>query len=71
VKTNIDLLSHPSQFFLELRIFKTAVVEKIKIHILCSVTSLFRKYEIMWENTAGARQAGDDNMAHARFMLDT
>jgi hypothetical protein len=49
-------------------------VEIIKTHVLCSVTFLFcpkivpfmkycRKY-------GGAREAADDNMAHARHMLD-
>ena len=29
------------EFFLELEIFQTKVVEKIKTHILCSVTTVF------------------------------
>jgi len=53
--------------------FQTKVVEKIKTRILCSI-SLFKKnyavYEIMWENYVTARQATDDNMAHAHYMLD-
>jgi hypothetical protein len=36
--------------------FQTKVVEKIKIHILCSVTVFFTEnrpvYEIMWKNIA-------------------
>jgi len=53
--------------------FQTKVVEKIKTHILCSVT-FFRKECRLLDNveqycTAG--QATDDNMAHAHCMLDT
>ena len=47
--------------------FQTNVVEKIKTHILCSITFFFffsgncAGYEIMWNNmTAG--QATDDNI---------
>jgi hypothetical protein len=49
--------------------FQTKFVEKIKTHILSSVT--FFEYEIMWKNTVVARQATDDNMVHAHCMLDT
>jgi len=54
--------------------FQTKVVDKIKTHILCSITYFFfRKSCRLWENvekycTAG--QAADDNMAHAYGMLD-
>jgi hypothetical protein len=51
--------------------FKTEVVEKIKIHILCLVT-LFRKSCRLGENEekcGGNREASSDNMA-LRFMLD-
>jgi len=47
--------------------FQTKVVEKIKTHILCSVT-LFWKMCHLWENVekcGRAEQATDDNMAHA------
>jgi len=47
-----DDLAH---FFLEWEMFQTEVVEKIKTHILCSVTFfLFENrafYEIKWKNT--------------------
>ena len=45
---------------------------EIKTHILCSVP-LFRKSCRLWDNVekcGGAREATNDNMAHARFMLD-
>jgi len=55
--------------------FQTKVVEKIKTHILCSVT-VFRKSCRLWDNVEKCCRAGqdtDDNMAHAHThcMLDT
>ena len=38
MKTNIHFRLYLSRFFLECEMFHTKVVEKIKIHILCSVT---------------------------------
>ena len=72
MKPNIHFSSYLAQFFLEWEMFQTKVVQKIKTHILCSVT-LSRKSRRLWDNvekycTAG--QATDDNMAHARYMLD-
>ena len=52
--------------------FQEKVVEKIKTHILCSVTN-FRKSYLLWdkvEKYCRAGQATHDNMAHAHFMLD-
>ena len=55
--------------------FQTEVLEKIKTHILCSVTFLFSENravcEIMWKKYCRAGQATDDNMAHAHCVLDT
>jgi len=53
--------------------FQTKVVENIKTHVLCSVTSLENRadYEIMWKNIVERRQATDDSTAHALCMLDT
>jgi hypothetical protein len=42
-----------AQFFLEPEMFQTKVVEKIKTHILCSLTLFFENravYQIMWKN---------------------
>jgi len=52
--------------------FQTKVVEKIKTHILRSVTFCENRalYEIMWEECSRARQATNNNMAHAHCMLD-
>jgi len=52
---------------------QTKVVEKIKTHILCSVT-FFRKSCRLWDNVENVCRAGqgtDGNMAHAHYMLDT
>jgi len=55
--------------------FQTKFVEKMKTHILCSVASfIFRKSCRLWHNVekhCRAGQATDDNMAHARCILDT
>ena len=52
MKTDINFLSYLAHLFLELEIFQTNVVEKIKTHILCSVTFLESRavYEKMWKN---------------------
>ena len=45
--------------------FQTNVLEKIKTHILYSVTCFFENhvlYGIVWENMVRARQATDDNI---------
>jgi hypothetical protein len=54
--------------------FQTKVAEKIKTHILCSVTFFFENlavYEKMWKKYCKAGQATDDNMVHAYYLLDT
>jgi hypothetical protein len=54
MKTDIHFRSYLANFFLESKMFQTKAVEKIKTHILCSVTFLFFEnravYEIMWKN---------------------
>jgi hypothetical protein len=74
MKTNIHFWSYLAHFFLEWEMFRTKVVEKIKTHILCSVT-FFRKTCRLWENVetnyCKSGQATDDNMAHAHCMLHT
>jgi hypothetical protein len=53
--------------------FHAKVVDKIKAHILCSITFSENRvaYEIMWKKYGRARQATDDsiNMAHALCVL--
>jgi len=53
--------------------FHTKVVEKIKTHILYSIT-LFPKSYRLWDNVQNsctAGQATNDNMAHAHCIRDT
>ena len=52
--------------------FQTKVVEKIKIHILCSVIFFEYRavYEIMWKKYSRAGGVTDDNMAHAHRVFD-
>jgi len=52
--------------------YLTKVVEKIKTHILRSITFSKNRtvYETMWK-LCTPRQATDDNMAHAHCILDT
>ena len=71
MKANTVFLSHLAHFFLVWEMFQTKFVEKIKTHILYSVT-FFRKSCRLWENvekycTAG--QATDENIAHAQCMM--
>jgi hypothetical protein len=52
--------------------FQTKFVQKIKTHIVCSVTFVPQNravYEIMWKNTVEPEKP-TDNMAHAQCMLD-
>jgi hypothetical protein len=53
MKTNIHFSPYLAQFFLEWKMLQTKFVEKIKTHILCSVTFFFENraiYEKMWKN---------------------
>jgi len=54
--------------------FLTVVTEKMKTHILGSITFFLRKSCHLWDNVekfSRARRATDDNMVHACCMLDT
>jgi hypothetical protein len=45
-----------AELFLEWEMFQTKVVEKIKTHILCSITffsEIRDVYEILWKNIVG------------------
>ena len=52
MKTNIHFWSYLTHFSLEWEMFQTKVVEKIKTHIMCSVTFLKNRaiYDITWNN---------------------
>ena len=59
-----------AEFFLEWEMFQLYIVEKNKIHTLFSVIC-FRKSCRLWDNveeSGGAREAADDNMAHGRKL---
>ena len=53
--------------------FQTYVIEKIKTHILCSVTFFENRaiHEIMWKNIVEGGQATGEDMDHVLCMLDT
>jgi hypothetical protein len=73
MQTDIQLWSYLAQFMSEWEMLQREVVEKIKTYILCSVTFSQKSYRL-WDNVekyCRAGQATGDNMAHARFMLDT
>jgi len=73
MKNNIYFLSYLAQFFLEGEMFQTKFAQKIKTHILCSITFFPPEnhvvYEIMWKKYCTAEQATYDNVAHAHCML--
>jgi hypothetical protein len=55
------------------RLIQTSIVEKIKTHILCSIT-FFQKLHHFLDNVekhCRTRQATDDSMVHGHCMLDT
>jgi len=60
-------------FLIRMRNVSYEFVEKIKTHILCSVTFFFRKSYRLWdkvEKYCRVGQATDDNIAHAHCMPD-
>ena len=72
MKANAHLWSYLAQF-LEWKMFQTKAVEKMKTHILCSIT-LFPKSCRLLDNVdkyCRTGQARDDNMAHVHCILDT
>ena len=68
MKTNIHFWSYLAYFFLEWEMFQAKVVQKIKTHVLFSVTFFFfRKSYCTWDNVkkyCRAGQSTDDNIAH-------
>jgi hypothetical protein len=52
MKRYVHFLSYLTQLFLEWEMFQTNILEKIKIHILFSITIFenFANYDIMWKN---------------------
>ena len=73
INTFSHLWQYLAECFVEWEMFYRQAVEKIKIHALFSI-KFFRKSCCLWDNIekcCGAREATNDNMAHARCMLDT
>ena len=65
-----DIWQYLVEFFLEWEMFQIRFVDKIKTHILSSLT-LLRKSYLLWDNVqkhGGAREAADDNVA-ANYIL--
>jgi hypothetical protein len=60
MKTYVHLWHYLTEFFLEWEMFQTKVVEKIKTHILCSITFFWKSDNV--EKYGRARQAKDDNI---------
>jgi hypothetical protein len=54
MKTNIHFLSNLPDFFLQLKVLQTDVVEKIETHVLYYITFFIENravYEIIWESS--------------------
>jgi hypothetical protein len=71
MKTFSHLWQFLAEFSLEWEVFQINVVDKIAIHILCSVT-FFRKSCRLWENAEkyGRAREATDGKIKARCMLD-
>jgi hypothetical protein len=72
MKTYVHVWQYIAEFFLQLEMFQTKVVEKTKIHILWSVP-LSRKSCRVWDDVEQYGRAGQatyDNTAHAPSVLD-
>jgi len=70
MKTNMYFWLYLTQFFLELEMFQN-IGEIQNTHFRFKI--VFRKSCPLWDNMekyCRARQATDDNMAHAHCMLD-
>ena len=71
MKTFSHLWQYLADLFVECEMFQIKVVEKIKTHILCSVT-FFRKLRHLWDSVekyGGAREDAG-NMVPVHGILD-
>ena len=69
MKTFSHFWQYLAEYFFECEVFRIKVVEKIKTHILCTIT-LFRKSCRLWDNVekyGRAREARDDIIRRTRF----
>jgi len=72
-KINVHILSFLAHFFLEWETFRSKVVEKLEMHILCPATFFLRSCSL-WDNVeefCRVGQATGGNMARAHCMLTT
>ena len=71
--TYVHLWQYIAQFFVELDMFQTNVVEKIKTHTICSIT-FFRKSCRLWDKVEKYGRPGQPtwqyNTAHALCLLE-
>jgi len=68
----IEIWQYLDEFSFEWEIYQIKFLEKIKTHILCSITFFPKNcamYEIMWKKYGRATQITGDNTAHALCML--
>ena len=71
MKTNMHLWSYLAELFLELEMFQTKVVEKLKIHILCSVIFSENRafYDVRWEKCFKSPSTGLSSVAEGLSCL--
>jgi len=73
MNTNICFGPHPAHFYLEWKMLQTKVVEKIKTHVLCSVSPPPKIVPCVGQCGkiyCRACEATNVNMAHAHCVLD-
>jgi len=68
MKTNIHFVSYLVHFFLKWEMFQTKVVEKLKTHILCSVTFFFKSCRL-WDNVESMVERESPQMAIWRMRI--
>jgi hypothetical protein len=68
MKAFAHLWQYIAKFFLEWEIFQTKVVEKIKTHILCSIT-FFRKSYRLWDTGNMEKNGTTRQATHDKIML--
>jgi len=71
MSTSTHFWPYPEQFLLDWGMLQAKVIEKIKTHILCSVTFFFRKPFRLWDNVGKCCTAGqvtDGNTARRMGM---
>ena len=73
MKISIRLWSYLARLFLERKVVQIKVAEKIKTHILCSVTPPHPENRAVYGDNVGkysrAGETTDGNMAHSHFTL--